>query len=204
MPAGAVIWPKLDIMCFCFSFFGTQGLVGGAPGRPSPIQPWLIPSVLRSLAAVCNRAKKRFVHSVGARTAPTRAVYTRAELVQAVATIGLPAVLKTVGFHRSDITMSDETIQHLIQRFSQKEEGVRGLKRALTKLTQRLNVLRLTNGRLREGTQSRDTHPELPYTLHGQPLKFPLTLTRELVDKVLPASEDEQSAHGAPPPSMYC
>ena len=137
-------------------------------------------------------------------TVITTAPFKRADKVHICTRHLLPAVLKTVGFHKSDMIMKDDIASYLIDRFSKEEEGVRALRRALHKMLQRLNVLRLTNGRLREGTQSRDTHPELPYTLHGQPLKFPLTLTRELVDKLLPASEDEQSVHGAPPPSMYC
>ena len=136
-------------------------------------------------------------------TVITTAPFKRADKVHICTRHLLPAVLKTVGFHKSDMILKDEIASYLIDRFSKDEEGVRALRRALHKMLQRLNVLRLTNGRLREGTQSRDTHPELPYTLHGQPLKFPLTLTRELVDKLLPASEDEQPAHGAPPPSMY-
>ena len=115
----------------------------------------------------------------------------------------LPAVLKTVGFHRSEVIIHDDMANYLIDRFSKTEDGVRALRRALHKLTQRLNVLRLTNGRLREGTQSRDKQPELPYTLKQQKLKFPLTLTREIIDTILPHSEDEKNDHQAPPPSMY-
>ena len=115
----------------------------------------------------------------------------------------LPAVLKTVGFHRSELVINDDMAKYLIDRFSQAEEGVRALRRALHKMTQRLNVLRLTNGRLREGTQSRDTQPELPYTLQNQKLKFPLTLTRDIINTLLPASEDEKNDHTAPPQGMY-
>ena len=65
MPAGAVIDVSWILCAFAF-LVTVRGLVGGAPGRPSPIHPCvlrlrLIPSVLRSLAAICNRAKKRFV-----------------------------------------------------------------------------------------------------------------------------------------------
>ena len=64
-------------------------LAARVPVRPGP----------QLLAAAQDRlVEKRFVRSAGARTAPTRAVYTRAELAQAVATIGLPAVLKTRRF----------------------------------------------------------------------------------------------------------
>ena len=101
--------------------------------------------------------------------------------------------------------MSDETIQHLIQRFSQKEEGVRGLKRALTKLTQRLNVLRLTGGSLceknkKEKDEKKD-QSDIPYRIKD--LQFPLRLSAATVDTLLPASEDEDQGAGAPPPSMY-
>ena len=136
-------------------------------------------------------------------TVITTAPFKRADKVHICTRHLLPAVLKTVGFHRSELVISEEIADYLIERFSKDEDGVRALRRALHKMTQRLNVLRLTNGRLREGTQSRDTQPELPYTLHGQKLKFPLTLTRELIDKLLPVTEDETSDQSAPPPGMY-
>ena len=68
MPAGAVIGVKLDIMCFCFSFCTVLGLVGGAPGRPSPIHRGSIPSVLRSLAARFEIAREKALF--GAAVAP--------------------------------------------------------------------------------------------------------------------------------------
>ena len=75
MPAGAVIWPKLDIMCFCFSFFGTGGLVGVPGGRHSatPIHVASLVSY-RPLAtapakkAPCGRAVAPKSSILGART----------------------------------------------------------------------------------------------------------------------------------------
>ena len=138
-------------------------------------------------------------------TVVTTAPFQREDKIRICARHMLPAVLKTVGFHKSDITMSDETIQHLIQRFSQKEEGVRGLKRALTKLTQRLNVLRLTGGSLCEkNKKEKDEKKDLSYIPYRiKDLKFPLRLSAPMVDTLLPASEDEDHGAGAPPPSMY-
>ena len=60
MPEGAVIGVSWILCAFAF-LVTVRGLVGGAPGRPSPIHPWVIPSVLRSLAAGLSCAKKRFV-----------------------------------------------------------------------------------------------------------------------------------------------
>lgn len=116
----------------------------------------------------------------------------------------LPAILKTVGFHRSEIMLRDEDARYMIDRFSLEEEGVRNLKRALHKIAQRLNVLRLTDGRLREGSASRDTMPELPYRLNGS-LRFPLYLTRPVVDALVPKSEEEHQPgrSNRPPPLMY-
>ena len=137
-------------------------------------------------------------------TVVTTAPFQKEDKIRICARHMLPAVLKTVGFHRSDITMSDDTIEHLIQRFSQNEEGVRGLKRAVTKLTQRLNVLRLTGGSLCEKNKKENGEKDLsdiPYRIKD--LKFPLRLRAATVDTLLPASEDEDHGAGAPPPSMY-
>ena len=110
-------------------------------------------------------------------TVITTAPFKRADKVHICTRHLLPAVLKTVGFHRSELVISEEIADYLIERFSKDEDGVRALRRALHKMTQRLNVLRLTNGRLREGTQSRDTQPELPYTSTARS-SVPLTLAR--------------------------
>jgi ATP-dependent Lon protease len=109
----------------------------------------------------------------------------------------LPAVLKNVGFHRADITLQESDVAHLIRRFSDTEEGVRNLKRALLALSQRLNVLRLTEGRLEEGKP-------LPYQLKDE-LKFPLHLTPAVIDQLLPLAEELllQGASSAPPPGLY-
>ena len=109
----------------------------------------------------------------------------------------LPAVLKNVGFHRADVTLQESDVAHLIRRFSDTEEGVRNLKRALLALSQRLNVLRLTEGQLEEGEP-------LPYQLQEE-LKFPLHLTPAVIDQLLPPTEEllVQSGPGGPPPGLY-
>ena len=135
-------------------------------------------------------------------TVVTTAPFQKEDKIRICARHMLPAVLKTVGFHRSEITMSDNTIEHMIQRFSQKEEGVRGLKRALIKLTQRLNVLRLTGGSLCDQKHPpKDTDPS-DISYHIKDLEFPLRLTPQMVDTLLPTSEDEDIGD-SPPPSMY-
>ena len=62
MPAGAVIWPKLDIMCFAFLF--PARMPGGRHrvADASAARIVKFPSVLRAASCkVCHRAKKRFV-----------------------------------------------------------------------------------------------------------------------------------------------
>ena len=41
MPAGAVIDVSWILCAFAFLFLLMLGCVGGAPGRPSPIHPWV-------------------------------------------------------------------------------------------------------------------------------------------------------------------
>ena len=68
MPAGAVSGVSWILCAFAF-LVTVRGLVGGAPGRPSPIHPWkLIPSVLRSLAARFEIAREKALF--GAAVAP--------------------------------------------------------------------------------------------------------------------------------------
>ena len=67
MPAGAVIDVSWILCALLFLFgYGARRTRGRRPWATVAIHPCvlrlrLIPSVLRSLAAICNRAKKRFV-----------------------------------------------------------------------------------------------------------------------------------------------
>ena len=60
MPAGAVSWLKLDIMCFSFS---VPVLLGLPWGTASPAHPRHFPSVLRSLVARFVSREEALLHS---------------------------------------------------------------------------------------------------------------------------------------------
>ena len=55
----------------------------------------------------------------------------------------IPSIKKEVNFNEEDIKINDETIKHIIDKYTEQEQGVRNLKRCLeiihTKLTLRLN-----------------------------------------------------------------
>ena len=57
----------------------------------------------------------------------------------------IPSLLKNVGLKNDDIIFTEEVIHHIIQEFTNKEEGVRNLKRCLDIIILKLNLLRLIN-----------------------------------------------------------
>lgn len=80
---------KVDVITFEFENVSAEGLdllSSLKPVRPSP-------QVLR--ISQDRIAEKSFLNGAGAPTAPWRAIHTRADLAEAVAALGLPAILKT-------------------------------------------------------------------------------------------------------------
>lgn len=55
----------------------------------------------------------------------------------------LPCLLETYGFQSGDITISDETMMEILNKYEDKEEGVRNLRRCLENIVAKVNVYRL-------------------------------------------------------------
>jgi ATP-dependent Lon protease len=73
----------------------------------------------------------------------------------------LPRLLETYGFQSEDITISEETMMEILNRYEEKEEGVRNLRRCLENIVAKVNVYRL---------------------IHSVPLNE-VNITLEIVDK---------------------
>jgi len=54
----------------------------------------------------------------------------------------LPKLLNEYNFKKDDITITDEVIQNIINNFTEKEQGVRNLKRCLDEIISKCNILR--------------------------------------------------------------
>jgi ATP-dependent Lon protease len=91
----------------------------------------------------------------------------------------LPKVREQVKFSASDITIPDETIRHIVTRFTDGEEGVRNLKRCLEIIYTKLNLYRL----MKPGSNIFEKNLTLD-------VEFPLTVTCEVVEKLIKKSEE--------------
>ena len=94
----------------------------------------------------------------------------------------IPRICNEVSFKQDDILMDDSTIEHIIQHHTNKESGVRNLKRCIETIYTKLNLYRL----IHPGTTLFD-EKETSFEVG-----FPFTVTSHLVDKLIKANQNEQ------------
>ena len=85
-----------------------------------------------------------------------------------------PKICAQVGFREGDIAIPDTVIEHIVENYTEKEEGVRNLKRCLEVVHRKLNLYRLIK-------------PDTPLFEKEMSLKvsFPFAVTNEVVDKLV-------------------
>ena len=86
----------------------------------------------------------------------------------------LPKIREQVKFNSTDILIPEETVHHLITTHTEKEDGVRNLKRCLEIIHTKLNLYRL----MKSGTNLFESDMSIK-------VEFPLTVTPEIVDKLI-------------------
>lgn len=86
----------------------------------------------------------------------------------------LPRIREQVKFTEQDIIIPDTTLQYIIDGFCLKEDGVRNLKRCLEIIHTKLNLYRL----MIAGSNLFEEDMSLK-------VEFPLTVTKEVVDKLI-------------------
>ena len=92
----------------------------------------------------------------------------------------IPKIKKSVNFKEEDIIIPDETIEYIAKNLTDKEKGVRNLKRALEIIHTKLNLYRLMDG----DTQLFNKEKTLD-------VKFPFTVTKDIVNKLIKKKESE-------------
>ena len=90
----------------------------------------------------------------------------------------LPTVSKEINLY--DVHLSDSIIQYVIER-TKSEKGVRNLKRNIETIFSKINLYRL----LKPNTQL--------FNNKAITISFPLTITKEIVDELLPKLEENKS-----------
>ena len=94
----------------------------------------------------------------------------------------LPKICEQVKFEPADITISDETLHYIITNYTDKEDGVRTLKRCLEIIYTKLNLYRL----MRPGTNIFESEMSIK-------VEFPMCVTTEIVDKLIKKKTDNGS-----------
>jgi len=94
----------------------------------------------------------------------------------------LPVIRKLVNFKDADIEIPAETIHHLIETHTEKEEGVRNLKRCLEIIYTKINLYRL----IKPDTKMYEDDLKIDVT-------FPMKVTVETADKLIKKKEDAGS-----------
>ena len=94
----------------------------------------------------------------------------------------IPKIIQQVKFENNDIVINDDVLKHIIEKYTETEEGVRNLKRCLEIIHTKLNLYRLMK-------------PETNIFEKDMKLKieFPLNVTNEIVDKLIKISEESGS-----------
>ena len=103
----------------------------------------------------------------------------------------LSTICEQVNFKKDDIIIPDETIDYIIENYTQGEKGVRNLKRCLEIIHTKLNLFRL----MKPGSSLFDNKTCIDVT-------FPFTVNRDIVNKLITKTDDDTFAYIQN--TMYC
>ena len=95
----------------------------------------------------------------------------------------LPKIREQVKFNYEDIIISEEVVHHIIDNYCEKEDGVRNLKRCLEIIHTKLNLCRL----IKPGSSIFQDNSI-------SKVEFPLTITKDIVDKLIKRQDMTNSA----------
>jgi len=107
--------------------------------------------------------------------------YNKKDKTQIAQKYLIPKICAQVGFREGDIVIPDSVIEHIVENYTEKEEGVRNLKRCLEVVHRKLNLYRLIK-------------PDTPLFEKEMSLKvaFPFSVTNEVVDKLVKQVNDDK------------
>ena len=96
----------------------------------------------------------------------------------------LPEITMELGLFNNDIVLGDEEIKYLITVKTDKEDGMRRIKKNLERICQKLNILRLKGD---------SNYLKLSYTDKFSTIKFPFKVTTQDIDILLKNSDEDKS-----------
>ena len=113
--------------------------------------------------------------------------YNTKEKIKICSEYILPELYETYLFKREEIIITDEIIEYIINKYTEKEEGVRNLKRCIENIISKINIYYLTGE-----TENVDLNFKI------KDFKLPYTINRDDIDNFL-----KQNSTGSPPSHMY-
>jgi len=105
--------------------------------------------------------------------------YNKKDKTQIAQKYLIPKICTQVGFREGDIVIPDSAIEHIVESYTDKEEGVRNLKRCLEVVYRKLNLYRL----IKPDTQLFEKELSLK-------VAFPFSVSNEVIDKLIKPSGD--------------
>ena len=99
----------------------------------------------------------------------------------------IPDILENIGIKREELVFNDDIIRYIIDK-TNKEKGVRNLKRSFETIFSKINVVKMNACNL----------IDLPFKIKD--FKLPLTLTNEIVNILL---DEKKQDYDSPPNGMY-
>ena len=110
--------------------------------------------------------------------------YNKKDKTQIAQKYLIPKICTQVGFREGDVVIPDTVIEHIVESYTEKEEGVRNLKRCLEVVHRKLNLYRL----IKPDTALFEKELSLK-------VSFPFAVTNEVVDKLIKQSTESKRAN---------
>jgi len=106
--------------------------------------------------------------------------YDKKQKTEIVNNYLIPSIRKAVKFEEGQIKIPEETLHHIIENHTMKEDGVRNLKRCIEIIYTKLNLFRL----MKPDTNLFDQDMSLK-------VEFPFTVTKDIVDKLIKKEKED-------------
>ena len=95
----------------------------------------------------------------------------------------IPKIIEQVNFKKEDIVIPNETIDYIVENYTQEEKGVRNLKRCLEIIYTKINLYRLMK------PDSKLFEKEMSLKV-----EFPYTVTNDIINKIIKKDKNDMSS----------
>lgn len=105
----------------------------------------------------------------------------------------LPELLETFKFNKDEIIFDNDSLLYIIEKYTEKEEGVRNLKRCLETIISKINIYYLSQNSIDDDSE------KISLTFEIKEFNLPLKISKEIVEELIKPREDNYK----PPEHMY-